>query len=136
MQKAIRMKTSSQLKKIFDELGIDHKGLDKEGLRKKAYKENAVGRWEELHPEKKPKPRKSGGGGAGGMPDFGGKPPDGMDPDKWEDLMAQASPRPLRAYACADCHRRGLPPNHRRSPTHRSMHAPPARDVPPLADAR
>lgn len=75
---------------MFDELNIDYKGLDKEGLRKKAYKENAVGRWEELHPEKKPKPR---GAGSGGMPNFGNeKPPEGMDPQEWERLMAQAEP--------------------------------------------
>ena len=90
MQKAVRMKTSRQLKEIFDELGISHKGLDKEGLRKKAYKEDAVGRWEKLHPEKKKAPRSSGPGGGGG---FGGnsygKAPDGMEQDKWEDLMAQ-----------------------------------------------
>lgn len=85
MQKAIRMKTTSQLKKIFDELGIDHKGLDKEGLRQKAYKENAVGRWEELHPEKKRKPRSP----AGGMPDFGSEAPPDMDPREWERLMSQ-----------------------------------------------
>eukprot|EP00324_Dicrateria_rotunda_P000474 CAMPEP_0206166062 /NCGR_PEP_ID=MMETSP1474-20131121/22677_1 /ASSEMBLY_ACC=CAM_ASM_001110 /TAXON_ID=97495 /ORGANISM="Imantonia sp., Strain RCC918" /LENGTH=201 /DNA_ID=CAMNT_0053569829 /DNA_START=1 /DNA_END=606 /DNA_ORIENTATION=- len=93
MQKAIRMKTSRQLKEIFDELGIDHKGLDKDALRKKAYKEDAVGRWEELHPDKKPKPRSApgggGGGGGGGMPDFGGKAPEGYDQAAWEKLMAQ-----------------------------------------------
>ncbi|KAL1514981.1 hypothetical protein AB1Y20_004056 [Prymnesium parvum] len=86
MQKAIRMKTSSQLKRIFEELGIEHKGLDKEGLRKKAYKENALARWEERHPEKKSPPRRASGGG---MPDYGGKPPEGMDPQEWERLMAQ-----------------------------------------------
>ena len=93
MQKAIRMKTSRQLKEIFDELGIDHKGLDKDALRKKAYKEDAVGRWEELHPDKKPKPRSApgggGGSGGGGMPDFGGKAPEGYDQAAWEKLMAQ-----------------------------------------------
>ena len=91
--------------KIFDELGIDHKGLDKEGLRKRAYKENAVGRWEELHPEKKAKPRRGGGGGGGGggMPDFGGgKPPDGMDPLEWEKLMAQVRCHLLGLAASAD----------------------------------
>lgn len=82
-----------QLKEIFDELGVSHKGLDKDGLRKLAYKENAVGRWEELHPEKKAKPRSSSGGGGGGGGykggDFGGKAPDGMDPLEWEKLMGQ-----------------------------------------------
>ena len=70
MQKAIRMKTTRQLKEIFEELGIDSSG-SKEELQKRAYKEDAVGRWEELHPEKKKKPRpaSSGGGGGGG---FGG----------------------------------------------------------------
>jgi len=90
MQKSIRMKTSRQLKEIFEELGIDHKGLDKEGLRKKAYKEDAVGRYEELHPEKKPKPRRAGGGGSGGGGGGGfGKAPDGMDSLEWEKLMGQ-----------------------------------------------
>eukprot|EP00966_Prymnesium_polylepis_P241819 5592054-Prymnesium_polylepis.1 len=88
------MKTSSQLKVAPRctalharatprprERALLRRGLDKEGLRKKAYKENAVGRWEELHPEKKAKPRRAAGGGGGGMPDFGGgKAPDGMDP--------------------------------------------------------
>jgi hypothetical protein len=91
--KAVRMKTTRQLKEIFDELGIDHAGLAKQALRKKAYKENAVERWEELHPEKKkPKRPAGGGGGGGGIPgmDFGGGgAPEGMDPGKWEDLMAQ-----------------------------------------------
>lgn len=95
MQKAIRMKTTRQLKEIFEELGIDSSG-SKEELQKRAYKEDAIGRWEELHPEKKRKPRPaSGGGGAGGgfggggAGGFGGKAPEGMDPMEWEKLMAQ-----------------------------------------------
>ena len=87
-KKAIRMKTTRQLKEIFDELGIDHKGLSKDDLQKKAYKEDAVTKWEELHPEKKRKPSSGGGGGRGGMPDFGA-PPEGTDPKRWEDMMRQ-----------------------------------------------
>ena len=115
MQKAIRMKTSCaarspparmrrvvcahaeagcarawlarrrQLKEIFDELGIEHKGLSKDDLKKLAYKENAVGRWEELHPEKKRKPPKGDGGFGGipGMDGFGGGDP------KMEELLRQ-----------------------------------------------
>ena len=85
--KAVRMKTSRQLKEILAELGIEHSGLDKDGLRELALKEDAVSKWEELHPEKKRKPRTAG---AGGMPDFGaGGVPEGMDPAEWERLMAQ-----------------------------------------------
>ena len=111
MQKAIRMKTtcvrcvpclsvrcvitcvlcvhvcsclcSRQLKEIFDELGIDHKGLSKEDLKKKAYKEDAIGRWEKLHPEKK---RQIPKGGNSGMPDLGG---DFGPGGKYEDIMRQ-----------------------------------------------
>lgn len=90
MNKAIRMKTSRQLKEIFDELSIDYAGLDKEAMRKLAYKEDAVGRWEELHPEKKRKPPKGdGGAGIPGMGGGFGKAPDGMDQGKWDDMMAQ-----------------------------------------------
>lgn len=75
--KAIRMKTTRQLKEIFDELGIDHKGLSKDDLKKKAYKEDAVGRWEKLHPEKAyKKPKGTPGGGMPGLDgmDFGNDP--------------------------------------------------------------
>ena len=75
--KAIRMKTTRQLKEIFDELGIDHKGLNKDELKKKAYKEDAVGRWEKLHPEKAYKrPKGTPGGGIPGLDgmDFGNDP--------------------------------------------------------------
>ena len=90
MKKSIRMKTTRQLKEIFDELEISHKGLSKEDLQTKAYKEDAVTRWETLHPEKKKKPRsasRSGGGGSGGIP--GMETPEGTDPGKWEDMMRQ-----------------------------------------------
>ena len=60
-KKAIRMKTTRQLKEISDKLEIDHKGLSKEELQTKAYKEDAIGRWETLHPEKKKKPRPKSG---------------------------------------------------------------------------
>lgn len=75
MKKSIRMKTTRQLKEIFDELDIGHKGLSKEELQTMAYKEDAVGRWETLHLEKKKKPRpasRGGGGGGGGMPGMEG----------------------------------------------------------------
>ena len=85
MQKAIRMKTSRQLKEIFDELGVKYsKSAKVDDLRKLAYKENAVGRWEELHPEKKRKPRK---GGSGGIPDLGGFGPNGYTGDPAVDEM-------------------------------------------------
>ena len=89
MKKAIRMKTTRQLKEIFEELEIDHKGLSKEELQTKAYKEDAIGRWETLHPEKKKKPRASRGGGGGGG--YGGMPGmEGMkDVPGMEDLMRQ-----------------------------------------------
>ena len=89
MKKAIRMKTTRQLKEIFEELEIDHKGLSKEELQAKAYKEDAIGRWETLHPEKKKKPRASRGGGGGGG--YGGMPGmEGMkDVPGMEDLMRQ-----------------------------------------------
>ena len=83
-QKAIRMKTSRQLKEIFDELGISHKGLDKEQLKKVAYKEDAVARWEELHPEKKRNPNPKGG-----MPDYGPGGGDFGPGGKYEDMMRQ-----------------------------------------------
>ena len=90
MKKAIRMKTTRQLKEIFDELEIGHKGLSKEQLQTLAYKEDAVGRWETLHPEKKkkPSPASRGGGGGGG---YGGMPGmEGMkDVPGMEDMMRQ-----------------------------------------------
>ena len=58
---------SRQLKEIFDELGIAYsKSAKTEELRKLAYKEDAVTKGEEKHPEKKRKPRPAGGGGGGG----------------------------------------------------------------------
>ena len=92
MKKSIRMKTTRQLKEIFDELEIGHKGLSKEELQTMAYKENAVGRWETLHPEKKKKPRPaSSGGGGGGRSGSGGMPGmEGMkDVPGMEDMMRQ-----------------------------------------------
>lgn len=84
IQKTIRMKTSRQLKEIFDELGIDHKGLSKDDLKKKAYKEDAIPRWETLHPDKKRKPAK------GAPPDFaGGFDGGGSGDPKIEELMRQ-----------------------------------------------
>ena len=79
--KAIRMKTTRQLKEIFDDLGIDHKGLSKDEMKKKAYKEDAIARWEEKYPEKKKKPRPPGAGTGGGYPDMGG--------GQYDDLLRQ-----------------------------------------------
>merc|ERR1712060_923637 len=46
MQKAIRMKTSRQLKEMMTELGVDHKKTKSiDDLRKLAYKEDVVTRW-------------------------------------------------------------------------------------------
>ena len=86
MQKAIRMRTSRQLKEIFDDLGIKYKKSDKaDELRKIAYKEDAITTYEEKYPDKKrKKPKGVPGGGIPGMDgmDFGGDP-------KMEDLMRQ-----------------------------------------------
>ena len=81
-RKAVRMKTTRQLKEILGELSIGHAGLDKEALRELAFREDAIAKYEELHPEKKRKPRASGGSG-------GFNAPEGMDPLEWERLMAQ-----------------------------------------------
>lgn len=67
-EKAVRMKTSRQLKEILTELKIKvPKGADKEDLQDIALKHDAIAKWEELHPDKKKKPRPRGGapGGAG-----------------------------------------------------------------------
>lgn len=89
-KKAVRMKTSRQLKEILSELGIPHDGLDKEELRELALAENAVPRYEEIHPEKKRKPRWRTPGGAGDPTAFDGmEPPEGMDKEQWERLTAQ-----------------------------------------------
>ena len=83
--KAIRMKTSRQLREILSELNVDAPAsLSKDELRVLALNENAIQRWEELHPEKKrSKP-------AGGGPDFdAAQMPEGMDPAAWAKLMGQ-----------------------------------------------
>ena len=87
--KAVRMKTTRQLRQIFDELGIDAPAsLSKDEMRELALQEDAISRWEELHPEKKRRPRAAGGGGM----DFGDmKTPEGMDPLQWAKLKAQMS---------------------------------------------
>ena len=74
-EKAVRMKTTRQLKEILTELKIKLPASPtKESLQKLALKHDAIAKWEELHPEKKKKPRPSGGmgGGMGGMPGMGG----------------------------------------------------------------
>ena len=84
--KAVRMKTTRQLREIFKELDIDAPAsLSKEELQALALKENAVSRWEELHPEKKRKPRGPGPGGFA----FGGDAPEGIEPEAWAKLKAQ-----------------------------------------------
>jgi len=88
-QKAIKMKTTRQLKEIFDEVGVSHKGLSKEDLKKKAYKEGVMLEYWKLHPEKRykaPKGDSSTGGMPGGMPDMGG---DFGPGGKYEDMMRQ-----------------------------------------------
>jgi len=57
-----------------------------QGLRERALEEDAIERYEKLHPEKARKPRPRGGG-AGGFPDMAA--PDGMDPAEWARMMAQ-----------------------------------------------
>ena len=90
--KAVRMKTSRQLKEILTELEVPFvSSIQKDDLRELAYTENAVERWEELHPEKKPRRSRAPAGGGddplGGMDP--GAVPDGMDPKEWARLMAQ-----------------------------------------------
>lgn len=78
-RRAIRLKTTGQLKKIFAELEINYQEtMTKTQLQELAFEENAVERWLELHPEKR---RKS-------IPKAE-KPPEGMDPAQWERIMAQ-----------------------------------------------
>ena len=66
--------------------------MSKEELKKVAYKEDAVAKWEVLHPEKKRNPKPKGGypehmgGGGGGFPDMGG---DFGPGGKYEDMMRQ-----------------------------------------------
>jgi len=63
-EKAVRMKTSRQLKEILTELKIKFpKDADKEDLREIAIEKDALSKWEALHPEKKKPPPGAGGGG-------------------------------------------------------------------------
>lgn len=69
-EKAVRLKTTRQLKEILTELKIKvPKDADKEDLRELALKHDAISKWEELHPEKKKGPPRGGGPmpGGGGM---------------------------------------------------------------------
>jgi hypothetical protein len=60
-KKAIRMKTTGQLKKIFTELGIEYSSkMSKDDLKQLAFDSNALEKWWELHPEKRPKPKVDG----------------------------------------------------------------------------
>ena len=69
-KKAIRMKATSKLKEILKELKIkfDPK-LGKDEIRELVLKEDALTRWEELHPEQKRAPRSQAGAGFGGGDD-------------------------------------------------------------------
>ena len=62
-EKAIRLKTTRQLKEILTELKIKvPKDAGKETLRSLALKHDAITKWEELHPEKKKKEKEPGVG--------------------------------------------------------------------------
>lgn len=69
-KKAIRMKATSKLKEILKELKIKfNPEMDKDAIHALVLKEDALTRWEKLHPEQKKKPRSqtsAGFGGAGG----------------------------------------------------------------------
>ena len=70
--KAVRMRTTRQLKEILDDLNIKYpKNADKDALRELALEEDAIAKYEEKHPEKKKK-KATGGmpGMPGGMPDM------------------------------------------------------------------
>lgn len=70
--KAVRMRTTRQLKEILDDLNIKYpKNADKDALRELALEEDAVTKYEEKYPEKKKK-KATGGmpGMPGGMPDM------------------------------------------------------------------
>ena len=70
--KAVRMRTTRQLKEILDDLEIKYpKNADKDALRELALEEDAITKYEEKHPEKKKK-KATGGmpGMPGGMPDM------------------------------------------------------------------
>ena len=70
--KAVRMRTTRQLKEILDDLDIKYpKNADKDALRELALEEDAITKYEEKHPEKKKK-KATGGmpGMPGGMPDM------------------------------------------------------------------
>lgn len=81
-RRSIRLKTTGQLKKIFQEMGVNYQeSMSKTQLQELAYEEDAVERWLERHPEKR---RKKATPPAG----FGEKP-DGMDSAQWERLLEQ-----------------------------------------------
>ena len=70
--KAVRLRTTRQLKEILDDLNIKYpKNADKDALRELALEEDAVTKYEEKYPEKKKK-KATGGmpGMPGGMPDM------------------------------------------------------------------
>ena len=70
-EKAVRMKTTRQLKEILDDLHIKFpKDADKEKLRKIALKHGAITAHEKKHPEKKKAPRGSQAQTVGGMADM------------------------------------------------------------------
>ena len=75
-RRQIRMKTTGQLKKMFQELDIPFKAsATKDALQKLALDNDAIQKWWDLHPEKKPKKKLEA--------------PDGVDGDMWEKLQRQ-----------------------------------------------
>uniref|UniRef100_A0A7S2DPR1 EF-hand domain-containing protein n=1 Tax=Haptolina brevifila TaxID=156173 RepID=A0A7S2DPR1_9EUKA len=77
-EKAVRMKTTRQLKEILKELKIKFdKDADKEELREVALETGAITKWEALHPEKQRTPR---GMNPDGMPST-------MNPDNMADMI-------------------------------------------------
>ena len=76
IRRQIRMKTTGQLKKMFQELDIPFKAsATKDALQKLALDNDAIQKWWDLHPEKKPKKKLEA--------------PDGVDGDMWEKLQRQ-----------------------------------------------
>jgi hypothetical protein len=94
--RACRMKTSRQLKAILVELDLGTEevaNMDKLALRELCVEEDAIAKWEELHPEEKAKRRRrkqrERGGGPGSM-NFDGLMPGG----EWSGSELSFSPPP------------------------------------------
>jgi len=57
-RRAIRMKTTRQLKSMFEEVdAVFDASLDKDGLQEFAFQSNLMERYWKLHPSKRPKPK-------------------------------------------------------------------------------